>query len=120
MEGYLEGGGGGGDAELGPPLAEHLVDLLLEDGGVGGAALLAGGLEAGEDLLEVVHAGLGAVAELLVPRRRAGTLARRGAAAAAGRIARHRCRSGRRWWCGCGDWEWGVDSPLELAIVFFL
>ncbi len=68
----LEGGGGGGDVELGAPLPEHVVDLLLEEGGVGGAALLAGGLEAGEHLLEVVDAGLGEVAELLVPRGGAG------------------------------------------------
>ena len=94
MERCLEGGGGRGDAELGPPLAEHLVDLLLEDGGVGGAALLAGGLEAGEDLLEVVHAGLGAVTELLVSRRRARTLPRGGTAAGGGRIARHRADQG--------------------------
>jgi hypothetical protein len=65
----LEGGGGGGDAELGAPLAEHLVDLLLEDGGVGGAALLARRLEAGEHLLEVVHAVLRAVAELTMSGR---------------------------------------------------
>jgi hypothetical protein len=56
--GNLEGGGGGGDAELGAPLAEHLVELLLEDDGVGGAGLLAGVLEAGERVLEVVDAGL--------------------------------------------------------------
>ncbi|KAI4995208.1 hypothetical protein ZWY2020_035111 [Hordeum vulgare] len=47
-------------------VGESTLDLLLEDGSVGGAALLAGGLEAEEDLLEVVHAGLGAVAKLLV------------------------------------------------------
>jgi hypothetical protein len=48
------------------PLAEHLVDLLLEDGGVGGAALLARRLEGGEHLLEVVHAVLRAVSELTI------------------------------------------------------
>jgi len=47
----LERGSRGWDAELGTPLTEHLVDLLLEDGGVGGAALLASGLEAAEHLL---------------------------------------------------------------------
>lgn len=65
----MEGGRGGGDAGLGAALAEHLVELGLEDDGVGGAGLLAGRLEAGEHVLEVVDAGLGAGAELLVPRR---------------------------------------------------
>lgn len=73
------------------------MDLLLEDGGVGGTALLARRLETGEHLLEVVHAVLRAVAELAVPRRRAGALAPRrgvGGAAAVGRITRHRADQG--------------------------
>jgi len=67
---YLERGGRGGSAELGAPLPEHLLELRLEDGGVGRAGVLARGLEAREHLLEVVDAGLGTRAELMVPRRR--------------------------------------------------
>ena len=70
---YLQGGRGGCLIEFGPPLAEHLVDLLLEDGDVGGAALLEGGLEVGEHLLEVVHPVPGLILEKLV-RDRLGTL----------------------------------------------
>lgn len=55
MERYLGGGGRRGDTELGPPLTEHLVDLLFEDGGVGRVALLADGLETRDDLLEVIN-----------------------------------------------------------------
>jgi hypothetical protein len=46
------------------------VELFLEDGGVGGAGVLTRRLEAGEHLLEIVDAGPGARAELLVPRPR--------------------------------------------------
>jgi hypothetical protein len=86
----LEGGRWGSHAELRAPLAKHLVHLLFEHGGVGGAALLARRLQTGENLLQVVDARLGAVAELAVPRRRAGALAtRRGVVGAGGRISRH-------------------------------
>jgi hypothetical protein len=46
------------------------VELLLEDGGVGGAGVLVRRLEAGEHLLEIIDAGLGARAELVVPQPR--------------------------------------------------
>jgi hypothetical protein len=87
----LEGGRWGSDAELRAPLAKHLVNLLFEHGG---AALLARRLQAGEHLLQVVDARLGAVAELPVPRRRAGALAARGGVVgvgvgAGGWISRH-------------------------------
>lgn len=45
------------------------MDLLLENGDVGGAALLTGGLEVTEHPLEVVHPVLGLVLEELVGRR---------------------------------------------------
>lgn len=51
----LGGRGRGGDTELGPPLTEHLVDLLFEDSGVGRVALLADGQETRDDLLEVIN-----------------------------------------------------------------
>lgn len=65
----MEGSGGRSLIELSLPLAEHLVDLFLENGDIGGAALLAGRLEVGELLLEVVHPVAGLVLEQLVRRR---------------------------------------------------
>jgi hypothetical protein len=67
---YLQRRCGGGRAEFRAPLVERQVELLLEDGGVGGAGVLARRLEAGEHLLEIIDAGLGARAELVVPPSR--------------------------------------------------
>ena len=118
---YLERGGRGGSAELGAPLPEHLLELRLEDGGVGRAGVLARGLEAGEHLLEVVHAVLRAVAELPVPRRRAGALAARrgvgGAVATGGRISRHGADQGGAGGGCCGWGLGGRDDGLDTALL---
>lgn len=63
-QGGGRGGGRGGLAEFGLPLAEQLVELFLEDGGIGGTALLVGRLDVREHPLEVIHPVLG-----LLPQR---------------------------------------------------